>query len=57
VTSRHLTSYSSTGVDASAREFTITNLAPGLGYEITIQGRSDSNETEAVSTSVLMPNG
>ena len=57
VTSRHLTSYSSTGVDASAREFTITNLAPGLGYEITIQGRSDSNETEVVSTSVLMPNG
>jgi len=56
VISRHLTSYSSTGVDASAREFTITNLAPGFGYEITIQGRNDSDETEVVSTSVLMPN-
>ena len=56
VTARHLTSYSSTGVDPSAREFTIMNLASGLGYEITIQGRTDTNETEVVSTSVLMPN-
>jgi Fibronectin type III domain len=56
VTARHLTSYTSTGVDSSAREFTISNLAPGLGYEITIQGRNDSRETEVASTNVLMPN-
>lgn len=57
VTARHLTSYTSTGVDPSAREFTISNLSSGLGYEITIQGRNDSTETEVASTNVLMPNG
>lgn len=57
VTARHLTSYTSTGVDPSAREFTISNLSPGLGYEITVQGRNDSTETEVASTNVLMPNG
>ena len=56
VIARHLTSYSSTGADPSAREFTVINLVPGNGYEITIQGRSNNNETEIVSTSVLIPN-
>ena len=55
VVARHLTSYSSTGADASAREFTVTNLSPGLGYEITLQGRTGDNETEVASTSVLIP--
>lgn len=57
VNARHLTSHTSIGVDPSAREFTITNLSPGLGYEITIQGRNDTQETDVVSTSVLMPRG
>jgi hypothetical protein len=55
VTSRHLTSYSAIGADPSAREFTITDLSPGLGYEFTIMGRTADNETETASTNALMP--
>lgn len=56
VTARHLTSYALTGVDAVAREFTIQNLSPGLGYEFSIEGRTEGNVTEKSSTNVLLPN-
>jgi hypothetical protein len=56
VTARHLTSYTSIGVDPSAREFTIVGLGAGLGYEFTIEGRTGSNVTETSSTNALLPN-
>jgi len=55
VTARHLTSYTATGAEANAREFTIRDLSPGLGYEFTIEGRTEANVTETSSTNALLP--
>lgn len=57
LTARHLTSYTATGVEANAREFTIRDLSPSLGYEFTIEGRTDNNLTDKSSTNALLPNG
>ena len=47
-TIRQQTSYTSVGVAGSARSFTFTGLAPGLGHELILEGRDAASKyTEA----------
>jgi hypothetical protein len=55
-TVRQLTSYSSTGVEGSARSFTYKDLAPSSGYEIILTGRdANGKSTEEIRLGFFSP--
>ena len=58
VATRYLTSYSQTGVDASARQFTSTAIWPGGGFEIILSGFDQVNGkwTEETRIGFYAPN-
>ena len=58
VATRYLTSYSQTGVDPNARQFTSTAIFPGRGFEIILSGFDQVNGkwTEEVRIGFFAPN-
>ena len=58
VATRHLTSYSQTGVDANARQFTSNAIWPGGGFEIILSGFDQVNGkwTEETRIGFFAPN-
>lgn len=58
VVARHLTSFTAIGAYPNDRSFTIPNLNPGYGYEITVSGYNSNTGiwTNETKVSVLLPN-
>ena len=52
VATRHLTSYSQTGVDANARQFTSNAIWPGGGFEIILSGFDQVNGKWTAETKI-----
>ena len=58
VVARHETSFAAIGAYPNDRTFTIPNLNPGWGYQITVSGYNQNTGiwTNEVSVSILLPN-